>query len=300
MTSDLDFSTFLAAPDAEVAAIAPATAIVAFGGTRRSAALAGVDRMSPAYMPWLRAGMLNCFDLLFRHGVRHIIAPLAIGKHLAEAGSMRAQLIGALDWGFAGAEALADYRRHEWRVRLIGTESVPELVSTGERLRAETTSSDVPTLWFSVCPDPEASLAAVLHTAAQSGARTRDQAVRALYGEAIPLATLLLGFGKPVFSYDLVPPLLAGRLQCYWMQRPGYALDQPMLRMVLYDYAYTRRTGSGTDRGGRYAGIGAQRAAWETDWVLGVGVPLGGFWFPAPFGGLVEQSVELDEEGGRG
>ncbi|HEY3232054.1 MAG TPA: hypothetical protein VGJ87_22675, partial [Roseiflexaceae bacterium] len=282
---------FLATPEVEIAAIAPATVITGFGGTRRGAALAGVDPLSKAYMPWVRHGILACLDLLFRHGVCHAIVPIPIVELLEEAAGSRARLFAALDWVFAGTETLADYVRREWRVRLIGAEGIAELAATAERLRAATPSASGPTLWLSVCADAEAPMRAIIDTALQTGARTRAEAIRALYGEDIPLATMLIGFGRPTFTYDLIPPLLVGRLQCYWMQRPGYGLDERMLRRILYDYAYTRDTGSGTDRSGRYANVQAQRAAWETDWVLGAGVPLGAFWYPAPFAGPPEESL---------
>jgi hypothetical protein len=280
-----ELAAFLAAPASEVAVVAPATVIVAFGGLRRSAELAGVDRQSPAYLAWLRAGLVDCVDLLFRHGIGHVIAPIAIGEHLAAAGDQAERVLGAIDWGFAGKEALADYAAREWRVRLLGGEALPALAPTAERLREATSRQGQSTLWLSVYADSDAPLESIFAAVHRSGARTQAELIGALYGETIPRATLLLGFGAPTFSYDLIPPLLAGRLECYWMQRPGYALDEPMLRRILYDYAFIRSTGSGVPRNDRYADIAAQRAAWETDWVLGVGTHVGPFWYPAPFGG---------------
>jgi hypothetical protein len=283
MSTPMDLSTFLAAPDADVAEVAPETVIAAFGGVRRSAALEGIDRHSPAYMAWQRAGLVANVDLIFRHGVRHVIYPLAIGEHLAEAGPYRAQVFKGLEWGLAGAAALADYAERGWRVRLIGP--VPELAGTSERLRAATPTADAPTLWIWASADADGPLEEIFAAVQRTGARARADLARALYGEAIPPATLLLGFGSPQFSYDLIPPLLTTRLEGYWVQRPGYRLDQPMLRRILYDYAYLRRTGRGVERNDRYANVQAQRAAWLTDWVLGVGIDLEGFWYPAPFAG---------------
>jgi hypothetical protein len=283
-----NLETFLTLPDVEVATISPTTVIAIFGGISRSAALAGIDRQSTAYMPWLRTGMLACFDLLFRHGVRHIIAPLTIARIPPQVQAFRDRLLAAIAWGFAGPEALSDYAQRAWRVRLLGTDDVPELTTTADRLRSETSRTSETTLWFSVCADAEAPLQTIFNSVLQSGPRSRIELIRVLYGEDIPLATMLIGFGKPTFVFDLVPPLLVGQLQCYWTQRAGYGLDERMLRRILYDYAYTRQTGSGTERNGRYANIQAQRAAWETDWVLGVGVLRGASWYPASFAGPPE------------
>ncbi len=284
-----ELEAFLAAPEAEIAKVAPETVIAAFGGTRRSAILADMDPRSKATMAWQRQEMLRCFDLLFRHGVGHVISPLAIGQHLAEAGAARERVLGGIGWGMAGPEALADYARLGWRVRIIGIEQLPELAPSADQLRSSTSAERTPTLWFWVCADPEAPVQAIFDAVHRTGARTRADLVQALYGEDIPPATMLLGFGEPTFGYDLIPPLLMQRLEGYWMQRPGYRLDQPMLRRILYDYAYLRRTGSGVERSERYADIQSQRAAWLTDWVLGVGVEVGGFWYPAPFAGASEE-----------
>src|SRR5262249_39727047 len=135
------------------------------------------------------------------------------------------------------------------------------------------------TLWWTVTPSDDAPWDAVL----SAGARTRAEAIRALYGEDIPLATMFISFGKPIVIYDLIPPLLVDRLQCYWIMRPGYRLDEPMLRHILYDYAYTRKTGSGPSWSERYANLGIQRGAWSTQAVLGVGQRMGPFWYPVPF-----------------
>jgi hypothetical protein len=95
----------------------------------------------------------------------------------------------------------------------------------------------------------------------------------------------MVGFGKPVLGTTLIPPLLCGPdLQCYWTQRAGLSLTATMLREILYDFAYTRRTFR-QDRRDRYVRIAHQRALWDTTQTLGVGTAVGGFWYPAPFAG---------------
>jgi hypothetical protein len=263
-----------------VAAVAPATVITAFGGTRRSAALAGIDPHTDEYADWSRQEMLACMELLFTHGVRHIFATVVVSSNMVEFASYRERFLGWIAQGLAGSKALADYVGRSWRVRMIGTEHVPELQTAANELVRATPPRWSHTLWWTVTPTPEAPWQAALDTVARAGARTRREAIRALYGEDIPLATLFLSTGKPIIMYDLIPPLLAGNLQCYWVQRPGFRLNQRMLRGILYDYAYMRRTQKVSASVDRSTDLAAQRSAGETKVVLGVGQRLGPFWYP--------------------
>ena len=68
----MDWQDFLAAPIAEVAQVAPRTMVYTMGGTRRSAALAGIVPESDAYIRWTREQLVAGLDLLFRYGVEHV------------------------------------------------------------------------------------------------------------------------------------------------------------------------------------------------------------------------------------
>jgi hypothetical protein len=245
--------------------------------------LAGLATESDEYARWSYTQMFAHHDLLIRHGIRHIIAPAVISNNLVEFARFRELFLSWASEGLAGPVSLAEYARRGWRARIVGTEEFPELREASARLEMNTPERWKGTIWWTATASTEAPWAALLAAVQRSGARTRAEAIRALYGEDIPPARLLLAFGKPMISPELLPPLLSGELQGYWFQRPGYSLDQPMLRRILYDYAYTRATGSGTERGWRYTDVSLQRAAWETDAVLGLGRQLGGFWYPAPF-----------------
>jgi hypothetical protein len=107
----------------------------------------------------------------------------------------------------------------------------------------------------------------------------------------VPLATLYLGSGKPQVFPSIVPPLLMGRVDCYWRQHLGYDLDAATLRAILYDYAYLRNTWQ-EDKTGRAEQVLRFRAAWENPPVIGAGVRLGPFWYPAPV-----DAVPAAEEG---
>jgi len=272
-------AAFLDAPVDQVAKVAPETLIYTTGGTRRSAVLAGISPESDEYARWTRERMIACFELFFHFGVRHIFNTLIRPNQFAEVGRYRERLLDWVDWGVAGPEALADYARLGWRVRLIGTMSVPKLQAIAKRLRAATLEQSTRTVWYHVISEPDEPWQLLLAAAQQAQARTQREAIRALYGEDVPLAKLYLSFGKPIFVADLLPPLLAGEVQSYWIQQPGYLLDEQLLRRILYDYAYLRPTWT-RDKSARYADVEAQRPLWDQAPTLGLGRRIGAFWHP--------------------
>lgn len=105
--------------------------------------------------------------------------------------------------------------------------------------------------------------------------------MRALYGEEIPPVSFYLGFGKPTILPEVIPPLLIDQVQCYWSQQPGYTLTKEQLRTMFYDYAYLRPTWR-PDKLDRAKAALADRQAWEEGPILGLGMRLGPFWYPAP------------------
>ncbi len=271
---------FAAAPDDVVAQVAPATAVFSAGGSRRAAVLAGISPQSNAYVQWARQQNLATFALLFRHGVRHVIAAAITQNQLNETTPVyRERLLQWTEWGMSGPEALADYARLGWKVRLLGTESLPELQTCARRLATETVPQSDKTVWWFVAPDPESHWRHLLKVAQSNNAHSPAELRVALYGEPIPPATLFIAFGKPLFMPEQVPPLLMGALQCYWLQRPGYLTDPVVLRQILYDYAYLRPTWQ-EDKSRRSDEVLDNRPLWENAPTLGLGQRIGSFWFP--------------------
>lgn len=277
-TAPPSLEAFLEAPIAAVRAVAPPTVIYGPGGTRRQAAMAGISPESDGYAAWSRERMAESIAALAHVGVRHIVVNLLRPAQMAEVGRYRDRLLAWLAEGLAGDDALAEWCRRGWRARLIGLEQLPELRAAAERLAAATASASGPSVWWYLCPTAATPWEGIL-AAAQRGARSQEEAISALYGEAIPPATLYLAFGKPLIAYDIIPPLLAGELQCYWTQRPGFSLNEPTLRQILYDYAYLRRTWQPAKQE-RYAALSSQRELWEHGPVLGLGARVGPFWYP--------------------
>ena len=272
-------AAFLDAPADCVARVAPATVIFAPGGTRRSAVLAGISPQSDEYARWTHERMVKCSELFFELGVRHLFMSVMRPPQLAEVGRYRDRLLDWLDWGLAGPEAIADYARLGWRVRLLGADGLGQLGTAAERLRQTMPGTTTPTLWYYVVPEVESPWHWVRAALRQTEGNASSDVIRALYGEELPLATLYLAFGKPMLVPDLLPPLLSGDIQCYWTQRPGYALDERTLRQIIYDYAYLRPTWT-RDKSARYADVEAQRSLWEQAPILGLGRRIGAFWYP--------------------
>jgi len=270
---------FLAASRSEVALWAPPAVVYAASGTRRSAALAGLSPSSDEYAHWSWARMIEACGLLFDHGVQHIFTVLATPGQFAEVGQYRQRLLDWIAWGVESGEALAEYARLGWRVRLLCGEEVPELAAVRLRLEAQRSVGFQKTLWFLVVENADAPWSWILEAVKRSGANSRREAIRALYGEDLPLITLYVSFGKPILAPELLPPLLAGTVQCYWTQRPGYSLTEEELRLILYDFAFLRPTWQ-SDKCARSEEALEYRASWERGPLLGLGTRLGPFWYP--------------------
>jgi hypothetical protein len=282
LSPQLDFETFLSAPLQEVALVAPDTLIFAPGGTRRSAAFAGIKSEDAAFIRWSRRRASAVFALMFEHGARHIFMGLFTQSQYDEVtGGYRERIVDSIKWGVAGPEALAEYDRLGWRVHLWGAEQIPALAATAATLKSRQPRYSDHNLWWFICPRPDWLWRWQAQAFSRHQVKTQAQAIHALYGEAVPLATLFLSFGKPMISPDLFPPLLMGELQCYWSQRPSYDLDQRQFRAILYDYAYQRATWR-ADKTGRAEEALAYKALWENGPTLGLGTRVGPHWYPSP------------------
>ena len=275
----LSLEAFLKAPVAEVSKIVPKSVIFAAGGTRRATALAGIPLED--YAHWNRPRMLAAYQRFFNQGIQHLIAPLTRPQMFAEKGLYRQRLFQWLQWGLSGKESMAFYKESNWRVHMIiHGDPIPELAGVINKLSQTTATATGPDVWYIIIPDYDQLWRWQL-TALTSEASTQAEAIRSLYGEDIPPAELLVSFGKPLISLDILPPLLYRELQCYWTQQPGYNLTDKDLRTILYDYAYLRPTWR-QDKTGRAEEVLTYRAAWENAPTLGIGMRLGAFWYPTP------------------
>lgn len=166
MTAVPSLDEFLQAPLEQVRHIAPATMILGTGGSRRRAVLEGISPHSDAYSEWTRGQMIECMDLVFQHGVQHLITTLLASSHEQEVTpGYRDRMMEWTVWGLTGPETMADYARLGWRVRLLGSESWPDLEPIAEHLRAATATATGPTVWFTVVSQVEAMWTRILRIA---------------------------------------------------------------------------------------------------------------------------------------
>lgn len=278
---------FLTIPPQEVAKVAPATMIYAPGGTRRQAVFKGIEPWSDEFLQWARNCLFSACETIFYYGVQHLILPFIIPGNLREVNRYRAALMERAIWTVNGAESRSDYKRLSWTVRLLGSESFAEFKNVAEDLRTNTINQPQHRLYWLAVRDADSPWQELLTAVQQAQAKTRAEAIYALYGEDIPPATLYLATGKPMVSFDLIPPLLLGQLQCYWSQQPGYTLTQAQLRTILYDYAYLRPTWR-EEKLERAKEALAHPKEWKEGPILGLGMRLGPFWYPAPTATSVE------------
>lgn len=282
MSSIPSFDEFLNLPAEEMAHLAPKTLIFAAGGTRRSAALAGVSTTGNEYASWAYGQMIECFALFFRHGVKHIITHAIIPNQYNETtGKYREKLFDWVDWVLAGPDQVQDYQRRGWKVRLLGAENIPQVAHVAQRLREIQAAEDAPTLYFTITTSEDALWESMLTSVVNSGAKTQADAIRAYYGENIPPVEMYISCCKPGFFPAILPPFLMGNVQCYWALRPGFITDSRKIRELIYDFAYVRKTWQ-ADKTGRAEMALEHQSVWENAPTLGLGMRLGPFWYPRP------------------
>lgn len=283
---------FLDAPLAAVRQVAPPSLLYCPGGTRRAAVLEGIEPWSMDFMHWARERLLSRLALLFQYGVSNIIAPFITPNNVREVHHQRDQLFRQVQPMLAGPEAMACYRELGIRVRLLGGDHTPEIKATAELLKAATAPHSRQTLYWLAVLSEEEPWTHLLNAVQHTSVNTRAELIRAAYGEDIPPVTLFLSFGKPEVSFNLIPPLLLGNVQCYWSQQPGYHLTEIQLRKILYDYAYLRGTWR-ADKLERAQAALAHPQAWQEAPMIGLGMRLGPFWYPAP---MVSPAWQAHEE----
>lgn len=264
---------------------APKTFIYAASGTRRAAALAGIPAAGEAFAQWTQGQLFDRVEMIFDHGVEHLCMPMLGPSQFEETtGEYREHLWRWFREGLAGSMAIKHYRKKGWRVRIAFSDYMPELKESGQRLIRETPQKSAKTLWCFVIPTFEQTWEWVLDATQKAKASNYAGAIRALYGDDIPSATMYLSTGKPLISTLQLPPLLISEVaQCYWSQRPGYSLTQRQFRQMIYDSAYARKTWK-KDKSGRAEEILANRQIWENGSIFGLGERMGSFWYPKDLG----------------
>ncbi|MBN1431019.1 MAG: hypothetical protein JXB07_21800 [Anaerolineae bacterium] len=274
---------FLALPIDQVRPIVPATMIFAAGGTRRSAALAGVSRDD--YPSWALQRMLAICQIFCHYGVKHIILPIGHPRMFAEEGHFGNNFVTWIAKGLSSSQTLEFYRKANWQDHIIVIASnatknrQTQQLQTLAQSRNQTTSQADAHLWYFIVPDYDDYWLWTLERLATVEKTTRECAIQSLYGADIPPTDLLISFGKPTISLDILPPLLWNVVQAYWTQVPSYILDEDTLRKIFYDYAYQRNTYQ-TDKTGRERDVLKHPSLWKHGPTIGTGIRVDRYWYP--------------------
>jgi hypothetical protein len=270
---------FLAAPVETVAVVAPRSMVYAPGGTRRSAAFAGIEPWSAEYLRVGQDKYIECLEVIFRYGVEHAFTPAVMVGHANEVEDIEGQLIVPLARFVTNGRLLDACRQHGWRVRIASSAYREVLKPYMDILEEKTPANATHTWWMTFTPSYESWWSTLIALAKSEQVSTRSEAIRVMYGEEIPPITLCISFGKLMVSPDLFPPLLMDNVQCYWSQQAGSSLTDQQFRKILYDYAYLRQTWR-KDKSARAKEARAEQETWEQEMIIGLGKRLGPFWYP--------------------
>lgn len=270
---------FLSGPVEDVIAVAPQTMVLAGAGTRRDAILHGIS--AELYPRWIMDRLTEVYERLFNLGVKDLFIPIIRSTQYAEGGDYGRRL-----WWWAQNE-LGDARRINRliqagiRIRALGAEEMSQVADLVAYVEHATAGGERATLWWLFTATEESAWSRALAAICEAGARTRAAAIRAIYGRDVAPVGVYLGFGKPFFSSELMPPLLEGKAAAFWYQQPGYTpLTERLLRRVFYEAAYLRHTWV-KDKTGRYDDVLVHRTIWKQRLVLGFGQRVGKFWYPS-------------------
>ncbi len=291
---------FLAFPIDRIRSVVPASLIFAAGGTRRSAALSGISR--DEYAPWASQRMLATYQVFYNYGVQHLIAPATHPLMFKEKGHYGENFVTWIEQYLAGPEVLDYYCQANWTVHMVVAASsiavdprVKQLQKIAQFLNQATPQTSTH-LWYFIVPDYDDLWRWVIEklTTTQHPT-TRQQFIQTLYGVDIPPTDLLISFGKPAVSPDILPPFLWDVIQAYWTQQPSYILNQDTLPSIFYDYAYLRKTYQ-IDKTGREEAALSCPELWIHGPTIGLGKRVGPYWYPQPLSVPEGATVELGRE----
>lgn len=280
ISENISLPEFLTLPIDTVRSISPSTMILTTGGTRRSAVMHGVSSRGSEYARWTLSRMIECFEMIFSHGVDHLITTaLAATNFREQTPGFRDKIVEWTLATIAGTDMFNVYKDNNWRVRAIGAKNWSGLEMLDHHLREATVSCSGPTIWYVFSTGSEDCWRDTIEASRGTDVVTREDVVHSLLGEVIPPATLYVGFGKPQFISSLIPAALLGDAECYWRQSLGFEFPEQDFRKILYDFAFVRDTWR-LDKRGREDEFLELADSWNAQKIVGIGSRLGPFWQP--------------------
>lgn len=295
----MEFNTFLHLSAEEIAQLVrkagPQVCVFPINGTRRWFALEhdSKDLSDPitAYMDSSTKAHISLYRLLFDHGLDTLITP-TLGSEILLRGEEYMGQIGAegLARLATGQDFLDFYKEYDVRVHFYGDyrrslEGTPyeHLIALFDDATRITRNCSSHRLFFGVFAEdgvgPIAQLS-IDYFQKSGNAPDQNSLIKLYYGEAIPPATLFIGFGQFwVFDYPL---LSNGAEDLYFTVAPSPYLNEESLRSILYDHLY-RRLSKEPD----YSALSTLERGWLRDFykrnskkVFGTGKLFSGIWIP--------------------
>ncbi|MCQ3935680.1 MAG: diterpene synthase [Chloroflexi bacterium] len=256
MSKQIALKQFLELPVEEAAEIVRAgnvkVCVFPFNGTRRWFLLEHGHKkhedISRAYNDLTGKRYIEMYQMLFRHGIETVVAPI-FGGDIMERGEEYMNSIGsAMSHLAEHPDFLSFYREFDVRVRFYGDYrkklhdgAYSFICDKFDKITQETIGHGKHRLFYGVfandATEAVAEIAVNLHRKS-SQIPGRREIVEQYYGEYIEKADIFIGFEKfSVFDYPL---LNTGNESLYFTAAPSLFMTESQLRYILYDHLYLR------------------------------------------------------------
>ncbi len=253
----MDIQTFQSLPTSKVArlvrAAGPQVCGFPINGTRRWFMLEYPEQAETNFaenylqIAWRRH--IELYQLLFDHGIDTLVTPI-YGRDILERGEEYRRLLEpGLAWFAHNQDFLDFYKASDVRVhiygdyrRYFGNSSYAHILGAYAQVTQQTANHKTRRIFFGACADDplETISQSVISLYQKLGhPPSKQQIIKAYYGEHIEPVNLFIGFERPAV-FD-IPLILSGFEDLYFMVSPSPYLDSHTLRAILYDHLYARR-----------------------------------------------------------
>lgn len=305
---------FLRLSDNEMAAKLGASGLVAampINGTRRWFMLEHMPppdgtEMMMHYMATAGNAHVRIFKLAFDHGITTLLSP-TFGPDIMQRDEAYIRMaVEGMRHLVKHPKFLDFYAEYEVRVRFYGEyrkyfagTTFEPLCDLFDELTEKTCQYNKHRLFWGICAhdtvQPIADLSVAFYQA-HGHTPTREDLVKAYYGEAVPPVDFFIGFDR-FAAYDM-PLLTTGEEDLYFTIAPTLYITKEQFREILYDHLYTRHQ-SDTNYGELDAADWQQMKAFyhaNIGSTQGIGErhPQGDYWHPIPQVKQPQRSEEIE------